>query len=299
MQTLVCVAVCICTYRRASVADTLRSVAAQALPDGIGLRVVVVDNDAQPSARALVQQTAASLGLACDYVHAPARNISIARNAALDAADETLLAFIDDDETAEPGWIAALLAQQRRSGAPVVLGPVEALYGDGPGWLRAADLHSTRPTLRRGEIRDGYSCNVLLDRAAMTAPMRALRFDPEQGRTGGEDTVYFSRLHRLGARIVFAADAVVHEDVPPQRRWLGWLLRRAFRNGQTHARTLIETRRCKPCMILLAAAKCGCCALGALGRILATPRWRAYAVRTAMHAGVVSRLAGIGELELY
>jgi hypothetical protein len=40
------------------------------------------------------------LSLDCLYVHAPARNISIARNACLDAADAPLIAFIDDDETA-------------------------------------------------------------------------------------------------------------------------------------------------------------------------------------------------------
>jgi succinoglycan biosynthesis protein ExoM len=300
MPASVRVDVCVCTYRRQSVVDTLRSIAAQRVPDGTAFRVIVADNDETPSARALVLQAADALGLACRYVHAPARNISIARNAALAAADAPLIAFIDDDEIATPAWIAELIARRRQTAATVVLGPVKALYGEGPRWLREADLHSVKPALRAGGTIDtGYSGNALIDRGAMTAAMRALRFDLALGRSGGEDSAFFSRLHRLGARIVYAPDALVHETIPPQRGALGWLLKRSFRAGQSHARTLVETRRCKPCLMAVAIAKCGFCAAGTIGRALSPPRWRAYAVRTALHAGVVSRLAGMGELKLY
>ncbi len=280
-------------------AETLRSIAAQNGP-GLRLRTIVVDNDETEAARAGVLETAEALGLACRYIHAPMHNISIARNAALETADAPLIAFIDDDEIATPGWLAALIARQLQTGAPIVLGPVKALYGPEPRWLAQADLHSVRPVIRPGGVIDtGYSCNVLLDRAAMTAAMRALRFDPEFGRSGGEDTLFFHRLHRLGGRIDFAPDALVHEAVPLQRGCLGWLLRRSFRRGQTHARVLVEQGRGKPWLLALAAAKCGFCALGTIGRAASAPRWRAYAVRTALHAGVFSRLIGLNEPRLY
>jgi succinoglycan biosynthesis protein ExoM len=300
MQARVWVDVCICTFRRPHVADTLGSIGAQILPDGVRLRVIVADNDETPSAREQVFQTAAALALPCRYIHAPARNISIARNAILDSSDAPLMACIDDDAIATPGWIAGLIARHRQTAATIVLGPVKALYGECPGWLRQADLHSIKPSFRAGGvIETGYAGNVLLDRAAMTVAMRALRFDPALGRTGGEDTVFFNRLHRLGARIAFAPDAWVQEPVPPQRSGLRWLLKRSFRAGQSHARTLIESRRCKPFAMALAAAKCGFCAAATIGRAMSPPRWRAYAVRAALHAGVVSRLAGIGETKLY
>jgi succinoglycan biosynthesis protein ExoM len=282
------------------VADTLRSVAAQIMPDGLSLRAIVVDNDDTPTAQALVQDTAAALGLACRYVHAPARNISVARNAGLAASDAPFLAFIDDDAVALPGWLAALIARQRQTAAAVVLGPVDAVYGDGPRWLRQADLHSVRPAFRAGgAIETGYAGNVLLARLAMTGAMRDLRFDPTLGRTGGEDTVFFYRLHRLGARIAYAAGALTEEPVPPHRAWLGWLLRRSFRAGQSHARNLVAVGRCKPCVIALTAAKCGYCVMAAVGLAYAPSRWRIYAVRGALHAGVIVRLAGIAEPELY
>jgi succinoglycan biosynthesis protein ExoM len=292
--------ICICTYRRHSVVATLGSIAALVPIDGLSLRVIVVDNDVTTSARATVLEASASLGLTCRYVHAPAHNISIARNAALDASEAHLVAFVDDDEIATPGWVAALIARQRETGAAIMLGPVNAVYGDGPTWLRLADLHSIRPVIRvGGVIATGYSSNVLLDRAAMTEAMRGLRFDPAFGRSGGEDTVYFNQLHRMGARIAYAEAAVVHEAVTPQRARLRWLLKRAFRAGQSHAWTLTGAGRGKPWMMTLAVAKCAFCAACAVGRAPSAAHWRRYAVRAALHAGVLSRLAGFAELELY
>ncbi|TIX15341.1 MAG: glycosyltransferase, partial [Mesorhizobium sp.] len=77
--------ICVCTFRRPELADTLRSIAAMDRPAGFEIGVVVADNDDQPSAQALVKALAQELKLPIRYRHAPARNISIARNACLDA----------------------------------------------------------------------------------------------------------------------------------------------------------------------------------------------------------------------
>jgi hypothetical protein len=45
----------------------------------------------------------------------------------------------------------------------------------------------------------------------------------------------FRDLLDAGGRIVFAADAVVHETVPASRTRLGWLLRRWYRTGNIEA----------------------------------------------------------------
>src|SRR3954471_20358160 len=109
MSTVVDVGVC--TFRRAAVADTLASLAGQMLPRDYALRVIVADNDETPSAEPVVRGAADAQGLDLTYVHAPARNISRARNACLEAATADWFAFIDDDETASPGWLSALLAE--------------------------------------------------------------------------------------------------------------------------------------------------------------------------------------------
>ncbi len=294
------VAVCVCTYRRASIAQTLQSLSGQNLPQGVRMRVIVVDNDETASAQIRIEQTAHSLGLACLYVHAPSRNIALARNAALDTATEPLIAFIDDDEVATPDWLHHLLQERSRSNVAIVLGPVQAIYTAGPAWLAKADLHSVRPVCRgNGKIDTGYTCNVLLDRAAMTDPMQAVRFDLALGRSGGEDTVFFGRLHALGCRIACAENAVVLESVSPARASMRWLLPRAFRSGQSHARLLLATEASRISMLATALMKCACCAAACLFFITSATRSRKNGVRAALHAGVVAKLSGMSELELY
>src|SRR5690606_19160150 len=149
------------------------------------------------------------------------------------------LAFIDDDEEASTEWLLLLLMIAEATGADAVLGPVRARYGaDAPDWMRRGDFHSTSPVWVGGEIRTGYTCNVLLRRASPALAGR--RFNLALGKSGGEDTDFFTHMHRAGGKIAFAANAVVEERVPPGRARLSWLARRRFRMGQTHGRLLAE-----------------------------------------------------------
>ena len=111
--------VCICTFRRDSVTEAIRSVAAQILPMGVTPRLVVADNDEAPSAKGRVLHSGAEMPNI--YVHAPARNISIARNVCLDAAQGEFVPFLDDHETAPPDWISTLRSCQQDSGADAVV----------------------------------------------------------------------------------------------------------------------------------------------------------------------------------
>jgi succinoglycan biosynthesis protein ExoM len=284
--------ICICTFRRDSVADTIASVRRQAIPEGVSARIIVVDNDDHPTARDLVQAQADKGGPEISYLHVPGRNISLARNGALAVSDARFLAFLDDDETAEAGWLAALWAMSCDSRAEVVLGPVDPVYpADAPGWMQAAAVHATRPVHVRGEIRTGYTCNVLIDRAR--PEIRALRFDPALGRSGGEDCDYFARVVLMGGRIAYAPDALVTEPVAGERLSFSWLAQRRFRMGVTHAGVLRRRHGVPPWRVLpLAMAKvvaCGCLALA-----FAAHRGRRAAalLRGTLHAGVVAGLVG-------
>ena len=293
--------VCVCTFRRASLAGTLRSLAFQALPAGVRLRVIVADNDEAPTARGWIEADGRRIGLALSYRHCPARNISVARNGALEAATAEWVAFIDDDEEATPGWLAALLAEARSSGAEVVLGPVHAVVGpEAPAWMRDGAFHSTEPVVRANGIHAGYTSNALMRRRAPA--LDGLRFDLALGRSGGEDTEFFDRAVASGARISYAADAVVTEAVPPERARLGWLLSRRFRSGQTHGALLARRATGTPerfRQVLVAAGKAGACGAGAVVN-LARPKRRVFwTLRAALHLGVVSRLCGFTEITQY
>jgi succinoglycan biosynthesis protein ExoM len=300
MSEAVRVDVGVCTYRRAAVTETLASLARQEAPEGVSLRVVVADNDAEPEAQSRVRAAADAHGLDVHYVHAPARNISIARNACLDAMTGDFLAFLDDDETASPGWLAALLAEAHRGGWDAVLGPVKAVYGaEAPGWLASGDFHSTAPVEVGGRILKGYAGNVLIRRSVIAE--RGLRFDLSLGRQGGEDDDFFYRLTDAGGTIGFAPQALAFEPVPAGRASLHWLLKRSFRTGQTHGARLTSRHRgaSRLAQIGVAGAKSGACIIGAAASALSPRRRSRWLVRGSMHAGVVARLAGLRELELY
>ncbi|MGA0606737.1 glycosyltransferase family 2 protein [Phenylobacterium sp. VNQ135] len=297
----VTVDVCVCTFRRPAVAETLASLARQALDPDVRMRIVVADNDEQPEARERVQDAAAVHGLDLTYVHAPARNISLARNACLDAAAGDFLAFLDDDETATQGWLAALLAEAQAGGWDAVLGPVKAVYGEGaPGWLSAGDFHSTAPVRVGGRILKGYAGNVMIRRP--TIERLGLRFDLRLGRQGGEDDDFFYRLTDAGGTIGYAEAALAYEPVPAQRASLTWLLKRGFRTGQTHGSRLRQgpgRGAGRLAQTGLAGAKGAVCLAGAAATAFSPARRTRWLVRGALHAGVVARLAGWRELQLY
>lgn len=211
----------------------LAGIASLKCPPGVHVEVLIVDNSADASARSLVEAT--TLPFPLRYLHCAERGLSPARNAALEAAltaGSDALGFIDDDEVPGADWIAAHLAAL--DGAEVSIGQVRAAYDTPPaGWLRRGGFHEIAGYGRHQPLPFGCTSNVLM----RLAPVRrsGLRFDARFSLTGGEDTHFFHRLLRGGARIVFAPDAVVTEAIVPERARLRWLWRRWRRTGQTNA----------------------------------------------------------------
>lgn len=288
--------VCACTFRRPLVVRLLASLAKQDLPADIKVRVIVADNDDVASARDIVERAFTDLGLDGVYLHAPARNISVARNACLNAATASLIAFIDDDEVARPNWLACLVSELDRTGADVVFGKVNASYAkDAPTWLREADLHSTPAPFRRGRIEGGYTCNVLMRRKAVGA----LRFDPSFGRSGGEDTTFFAAMKQMGATMAYTPAAVVLEPVSEGRSSLKWLTSRAYRSGQTYGLLRLRGGETKFAVAAVSLVKVVWCLAVVALTIWSPVKWRRAAVRGHLHAGVLGAAMGRAPLELY
>ena len=286
--------ICICTYRRTSLAMTLQSLATQTnISD---CRVIIADNDLEPSARDLVERIRAKYPAPVIYLHAPAKNISIARNACLEATSAPLVAFIDDDLVASKTWLSALINKQAGTGADAVFGPVQAEYPpSSPGWLRAADLHSIKPVFVNGEIETGYTCNVLMRRELA----KSAQFDPQLGSSGGEDTIFFYQAWRSGARFAYAPEAVIHEQVETSRLNLNWLLKRSFRSGQSYARILQSRMSERKLALVPAGVKFFWCCLTAALTFPIAHLWRKNLVRGALHLGSFSKLISFSDLKIY
>lgn len=289
--------VCICTFRRPFVTETMRSVEAARRPEGVSLRAIVIDNDDTPSAEARVTGAAAGMTLPVRYIHAPGANISIARNAGLEAADAGWIAFLDDDELVDADWLEALVARQRDTGADAVFGHSRAHYGpEAPDWIVRGDFHSQYAAPRGGVVETGHTCNALLRWG--DAPWRGERFELERGRSGGEDTEFFFRLRRMGARYAIADDAIVREDVPESRLSLRWLLRRRYRIGQSYAASAIGIGA-RAVLFGSAAVKAGYCYLRAALALFRADRRAFWLMRGTMHAGVCAGCLKLPQGALY
>jgi succinoglycan biosynthesis protein ExoM len=285
--------ICICTFRRTFLAETLRSIA-QLDVDGHAVRVIIADNDAAPSARDLVDEMRDKVPFPITYVHAPASNICIARNACLDQAGADYVAFVDDDEVVTPGWLGALVQQAEATDAATVLGPVRAIYGPAaPGWMVDGDFHSTLPVFVGNAIRTGYTCNVLI---RWSAPYRTLRFDLALGKSGGEDTDFFYRLTALGGTIAYAEAALVEEPVPPERASMAWLVRRRLRFGQTHG--MLQAGSRAKSLAVVAAKISYCAAMTALTAFSPVQRRRNW-LRAVLHFGVAGGILGMRQAVHY
>ena len=230
------ISVCVPTYRRpALLAKCLDALACQE-GDLFTFSVVVVDNDPERSANSTVlARTVGSRPIV--YRSEPEPNISLARNAAVAAADGDLIAFIDDDEFADRRWLSNMLATLQRTGADGVLGPVLPHFDPKPPeWLVKSGvcMRNSFPTdtelLEPKHMRTG---NLLFKRSMVAAVQQP--FDPKYGRSGGEDVDFFDRMLKRGRRFAWCDEAPVHEVVPRERQTLKYYLKRALIRGVTQA----------------------------------------------------------------
>ncbi len=228
--------VLICTYRRpAMLVKTLAAIERCAAKVG-KVRIVVVDNDAEQTARDVTQQWAALATVGVTYLSQPVQNISLTRNMALAHASAPWIALIDDDEVPDENWLQALLGAAEQFDADVVFAPVISQFDAGaPAWATEGPVFQ-RKRFATGTVvplRETRTGNVLLRGARLAAD--ALRFDPELGLSGGEDSEFFARLAAAHYRMVWCDEACVREWTPPSRTTLSWIMKRAFRVGSVEA----------------------------------------------------------------
>lgn len=187
--------------------------------------VVVVDNGTGAETQALARQFGAR------YIAAPGGGLSHARNAGLAAAQDEIVAFLDDDALPRPGWLNALAAEYDDPAVMAVSGSVVPVTGQDDsveaGRLRGSYSGGKQRRVVTRAAADwfamanfgglGIGANMSFRRGA-TAFWRG--FDERLGRGAplhaGEETYALASILKAGYAVVYTPAAIVeHPFCPP------------------------------------------------------------------------------------
>ena len=208
------------------------------------LGVTIVDDSDDRTAESIVKSYQEKFALGITYQHSGARNISIARNLALEDAKSRgdWIAMTDDDCEPSENWIPELVRVQEWTKADVTTGlMLRRAPAHAPDWIKS------QPFLELGEfgavdgetLSTAFTNNCLISSKLLCA-RPDLRFDPNLGKIGGEDMVFFQSLSRLDYRLNFAKNAWVWENEPEERLTLRYQIRRYFWHGNSSVITSIR-----------------------------------------------------------
>lgn len=229
------ISICLCTYKRAHLIKTLESINALTIPDNTEIEVIVIDNDEGKYAESIVFGKSDNYRHRLTYINQPIKNISIARNEYLKAAKGEYIASLDDDEIVDKEWLVNLLNTAVKYKASVVFGQVKPIYPNHtPNWIVQGRFFDRKVRETGTEVSSGGAGCTLIRKEALLKT--GYTFDAKFGKTGGEDSDLFYRLHKKGFKLVYCKEAFVSEEVEPERLNCKYLFKRAIRIGQTFSR---------------------------------------------------------------
>jgi GT2 family glycosyltransferase len=199
-----------------------------------GAEVLVVDDAGEShAARRLAERFGARY-----EPHPRPLGLNVARNTGVERSTGELVAFLDDDVRAAPGWLAALLeAARAHPEVDVFTGPIIAsLEGPAPRSCgrEAAPITTLDLGSRDTDARFAWGANMAIRRSALE---RVGPFDASLEH-GGDEQEWQERLRaeRPGARLLYVAGAAVeHRRVGADAR-LRALCRGAYARGRAARR---------------------------------------------------------------
>lgn len=234
------ITVAVCTHNRAAMLrDALMSLTAQHTASRFSYEVLVIDNASTDHTSEVVAELVAGSNVPVRYSREPRKGLAYARNRAVAEARGEWHAMFDDDQIADPRWLAELLALAKERNVRSVGGAVHLRLPDGcqrqlsevcrrllgasVGWNVA------RPYTRKEGPGSG---NQMLHRSVFE---QVGLYDDSYNQRG-MDTDHYRRIRAAGIESWYTPDAVVWHVTPPSRLEEKYLRSVSLHNGWCFAR---------------------------------------------------------------
>ena len=224
------------TFLRPEILEkTLKSIANLKIPKGVEIKVLVVDNDANATAKPVIDYIKADFPFEIIYKIEEKRGLANARNRLLQEAINlgvSHIAILDDDDVADENWIKNLVElYQTQDNAYIISGPEYCCFdGEFPDYLTNNNIFVKKTTKKKGEIRKVCSTHNAMFPLKIVTDSN-IWFDKSFVFMGGEDGDFFYRAGKAGYTIVFNPDAIVREINGKDRVNVRWILSRNYYNG--------------------------------------------------------------------
>lgn len=218
----------IATYNNAvSLERTLKSVACQDADKSIWECIVVNNNSTDNTQKCVTTFAKEHNDINIRLVDEPQQGLSYARNRGITESKGQYIAFIDDDETINEGFVSAYIDLFRNHGAFVGSGALKVCYETvRPKWMshytekmiaNPLDLGSEVITITRTITPTGG--NMAFNREVFNLYGN---FDTNLGRKGselygGEENDLFDRIRDLGERIFYTPHAIAYHHISDKK----------------------------------------------------------------------------------
>jgi glycosyltransferase involved in cell wall biosynthesis len=240
---------CICTFNRCkSLALTLESLIYQTFARDHNYELLIIDNNCNDETPRVVQNYAGRLPLR--RIVEVEQGASHARNRAIAEFSGDVLLFTDDDVTLDPNWLAEYaIALKRYPHADIFGGRVvTAVQGGRPKWLIDYNLPLLNGVLVNFDHGEDLRPFTIAEPAPVTASCAVRRrvfeevgnFRVDLGPLGpiprkGEDTEFFDRSVKRGAKLIYVGGALCWHRVEANRLTLRALYQHGIEKGRVSA----------------------------------------------------------------
>ena len=253
-------AVIIPTYNRQNLLPlTLESLFAAEIPEGLEVRITVVDNNSTDGTRQVVESYQTRFGEKVQYCFERQQGRSHALNKGINSTSGVLVGMIDDDEEVDRNWFRTIFETFTTREVDFIGGPyvpnwtitppewVPSEYGGVVGWVDGGDKEVPFDSNYSGILMGG---NAVFTRSVLE---KVGQYTTWLGRTDkglltGEDEELYGRLLAIGAKGRYLPNLIIYHRVLPERLTKSYFRRWCFWRGVSLG--LLDRKRKLPCAYL-------------------------------------------------